>query len=153
MLLIRHYAVFLPTVITESYRVKIVLSPMEKVRKVAMLSFVHAPEMEIFLSAKLHILSRNYFLKNTPSITSLKPYFCFVPKTLWKNVSVDQNLSSCIWTFVIILSNLTFIVLNHFTLFSLLYLCCLSLKLFQGNKLHTFWIRWFKHCYADKIMC
>ena len=29
-------AVFLTTVITESYRVKIVLSPMEKVRKVAM---------------------------------------------------------------------------------------------------------------------
>ena len=59
-------AVFLTTVIAESYRVKIVLSPMEKVRKVAMLSFVHAPGIEIFPSAKLHILSRNYFLKNTP---------------------------------------------------------------------------------------
>ena len=53
-------AVFLTTVITESYRVKIVLSPMEKVRKVAMLSFVHTPEIEIFQSAKIAILPRNY---------------------------------------------------------------------------------------------
>ena len=53
-------AVFLTTVITESYRVKIVLSPIEIVRKVAMLSFVHAPEIEIFQSAKVAILSRNY---------------------------------------------------------------------------------------------
>ena len=54
------YAVFLTTVITESYRVKIVLSPMEIVRKVAMLSFVHAPEIEIFQSVKVAIFSRNY---------------------------------------------------------------------------------------------
>ena len=62
------FAVFLTTVFTESYREKIVLSPMEKVRKVAMLSFVHAPEIEIFPSAQLHILSRNYSLKNTPLV-------------------------------------------------------------------------------------
>ena len=43
---------------------------MEIVRKVAMLSFVHAPEIEIFPSAKLHILSRNYFLKNTALIAN-----------------------------------------------------------------------------------
>ena len=54
------YAVLLTTVITESYRVKIVLSPIEIVRKVAMLSFVHAPEIEIFQSVKVAILSRNY---------------------------------------------------------------------------------------------
>ena len=46
------YGVFLTTVITESYQVKIVLSPTEIVRKVVMLSFVHAPEIEIFQSAK-----------------------------------------------------------------------------------------------------
>ena len=38
-------AVFLMTVITEIYRVKIVPSAMEIVRKVAMLLLVHAPEI------------------------------------------------------------------------------------------------------------
>ena len=51
-------AVFLTTVITESYQVKIVLSPMEIVRKVAMLFICTCHEM--FQSAKVAILSRNY---------------------------------------------------------------------------------------------
>ena len=48
-------AVFLTTVITESYWVKTVLSPMEIVRKVEMLLLVHAPEIEIFQLAKVAI--------------------------------------------------------------------------------------------------
>ena len=55
-----NYAVFLRTVITDSYRVKSLFSPMEIVRKVAMLSYVHALEIEIVQSAKEAILSRNY---------------------------------------------------------------------------------------------
>ena len=54
------HAVFLRTVITKSYRVKPLFSPMEIVRKVAMLSYVHAPEIEIVQSAKVAIFSRNY---------------------------------------------------------------------------------------------
>ena len=55
-----HHAVFLRTVITESYRVKMLVLPTEILRKVARLSNIHAPEIEIFQSAKVAILSRNY---------------------------------------------------------------------------------------------
>ena len=55
-----YIAVFLRTVITESDRVKSLVSAMEIVLKVARLSNIHAPEIEIFQSAKVAILSRNY---------------------------------------------------------------------------------------------
>ena len=51
-----HDAVFLRTVITESYRVKILVLPTEIFRKVATLTNIHAPEIEIFQSAKVAIL-------------------------------------------------------------------------------------------------
>ena len=54
------YAVFLTTVNTESYRVKMLVSPMEIVHYVAIISIVHAPEIEISQLAKIPILSRNY---------------------------------------------------------------------------------------------
>ena len=60
ILTMKYNAVFLTTVITESYRVKIVLPPMEIVRKVAIRLFVHAPEIEIFQSAKVAIISHNF---------------------------------------------------------------------------------------------
>ena len=45
----RYYAVFLTTVITESYRVKSLVSPLEMIRKVARLSNIHAPKRDISL--------------------------------------------------------------------------------------------------------
>ena len=42
------YAVFLRTVITESYRVKMLVLPTEIFRKAARLSNIHDPEIEKF---------------------------------------------------------------------------------------------------------
>ena len=53
---VTYYAVFLTIVITESYRVKILVLPTEIFRKVARLSNIHAPEIEMFQSAKSAIL-------------------------------------------------------------------------------------------------
>ena len=53
-------AVFLTTGITESYGVKLLVSLTEIVSKVARLSNIQAPEIEIFQSAISAILARDY---------------------------------------------------------------------------------------------
>ena len=69
-----YYGVFLRAVITESYWVKIVLSLMKIVRKVAMLSFLHPLEIEIFPVRKELLLLPTEIVKNTALFTVLKTF-------------------------------------------------------------------------------